>query len=219
MKTATPLYAAIALLALSACGDETSTSADSPATERRVEAGSERTPEKSDLAKVDPAKSKPVKSGETASVTVKAPTPMPEPEDPIISFKSEDGKLSLGRKALTMVSPVHDPDSDVWSVFVQLNKQAAEDFYTLTTETTGEALAIVVDDKTVSTPVLETAVYGGGFVFKVDDEAVASTVVAALKGEAPKPSITQVTAEDALPQDEDGDEKSVASADSDSEMN
>jgi len=200
MNTATPLIAAIALLALSACGDEASTSAeapaDSPKTERVAEAAS-----------AAPA----MKSGEVAEVTVKAPTKMPEPDNPIIAFESEDGKLSLGRNALTMVSPVHDAENDVWSVFVQLDKQAAEDFYTLTTEIAGEALAVVVDDMTVSTPVLETAVYGGGFVFRVDDGEVASTVIAALKGEK-RTEIVEVSAEDALPEGGEA-EDTVASAD------
>lgn len=201
MNIATPMIAAIALLALSACGDDTPTTAEAPVeSPKKAERVADATP-------TAPAR----KSGEVAEVTVKPPTKMPEPENPIIAFKSEDGKLALGRSDLTMVSPVHDADSDVWSVFVQLDKQAAEDFYTLTTEIAGEALAVVVDDMTVSTPVLETAVYGGGFVFRVDNGEVASTVIAALKGEKPT-EIVEVSAEDALSGDKKADE-TLASAD------
>jgi len=208
MKTVMPLTAAIALLALSACGDDSSTSTQSPAQGRSVEAPATDTD--TDVAK---APVKTAKVGDVAEVTAKAPTPMPEPENPIIAFQSEDGKLSLARGALTMVSPVHDAESDVWSVFVQLDKEAAEDFYTLTTETTGEALAVVVDDMTVSTPVLETAVYGGGFVFKVDSGEVASTVVATLTGEKSQPVRVSVDAEDAMSQDaEDGADTAAGDA-------
>ena len=196
MKTVMPLTAVIAMLALSACGDDSSTSTQSPAQGRSVEAPATDTD--TDVAKA------PAKVGDVTEVTAKAPTPMPEPEDPIIAFQSQDGKLSLARGALTMVSPVHDAETDVWSVFVQLDKEAAEDFYTLTTETTGEALAVVVDEMTVSTPVLETAVYGGGFVFRVDSGEVASTVVATLTGEKSQPVRVSVDAEEALSQDAEG---------------
>jgi len=204
MKTAMQLTAAIALLALSACGDDSSTTAESPAQDRRVEAP--QTTGDTDTATAE-------KPGDVAAVTVKPPTKMPEPAEPIIAFESEDGRLALAREALTMVSPVHDTENDIWSVFVQLDKDAAEDFYTLTTETTGEALAVVVDDKTVSTPVLETAVYGGGFVFKVDSGDVASTVVAALTGAKKRTEIVDITANDALPNTDAGADSDVASTD------
>ena len=196
MKTAMPLTAAIALMALTACGDDATTAAKEPAVETAVTtpaAEPDAAPAK--VATVDVAKPAP-------EIALKAPTPMPEPAEPIVAFESEDGALALGRGSLTMVSPVHDAASDVWSVFVQLDETAAADFYTLTSETTGEALAVVVDGNTVSTPVLQTAVYGGGFVFEVDDGAAASAVVAALKGETARPTIVEIAAEDALPADE-----------------
>jgi len=189
MKIAMPLT--LALLALSGCGDDDgATKAETAPQDRGAETVS--------VAETTPAKSA-AKSGDIAAVTPKAPTPMPEPAAPIITFTGQDGTLALGRDDLMMISPVHDAESDVWSVFVQLDEEAAADFYTLTTETTGEPLAVVVDEMTVSTPVLETAVYGGGFVFRVDDSDVASTVVATLQGKKPTP--VQVSAGDALPQD------------------
>jgi|GEM_PF-4948694 len=189
MKSAKTLTAVLAMLALSACGDDASTSAEAPASERSAETSA-------------PASTPETAAGETETakaITLAEPTPMPEPVNPIIAFESEDGTMSLGRKSLTMVSPVHDADSNEWSVFIQMDKEAAADFYTLTAETTGEALAVVVDDMTVSTPVLETAVYGGGFVFRVDGNEVASAVVAKLNGKPPTPTAVEVTAGDALP--------------------
>jgi len=200
MKIATPLT--IALLALAACGDDNATTADTATQDDRTVA----TATGDESATPSPS----AKSGDIATVTPKAPTPMPEPEEPIIAFTGQDGTLALGRDDLVMISPVHDAESDKWSVFVQLDEEAAADFYTLTTETTGEPLAVVVDEMTVSTPVLETAVYGGGFVFGVDDSEVASAVVATLKGEKPQP--VQVTAGDALPTGA-ADDDDVAQAD------
>ncbi len=214
MKITMPLTAATALMILSACGDESATKAESPAPERRVEAPA--TPGKAaDTIVAESARKAAIAPGDVAEVIQKAPTPMPEPVNPIIAFKSEDGKLALARTALTMVSPVHDADTDVWSVFVQLDKSAAEDFYTLTTETTGEALAVIVDNMTVSTPVLETAVYGGGFVFKVDNSEVASRVVATLTGEKPQVSVVDVDARDALPKNRPEADSTVATNGSD----
>lgn len=195
MKIATPLTAAIALLILSACGDETSTNSQSPGQERQVER---------------PALS----SGE--SVEVAKAEPEPEPADAVIAFRGEDGELALGRKALQMVSPVHDAENDVWSVFVQLDEPAAEKFYTLTTKTSGEALSIVVDDMIVSTPVLENPVYGGGFVFDVDNGDAASAVVAALTGEKQNIAMPQeIAAEDALAETTEEPAEEVASIESD----
>ena len=183
MRTATPLTAAIALLALAACGEETSSDAAPPAQKRSVEAPAP-----------DPAKA--------AAVAEVAPVaePEPEPVDVAIAFRGEDGELALERDALRMVSPVHDAQNDVWSVFVQMDKEAAEAFYDLTTRTTGEALAIVVEDMVVATPVLETPVYGGGFVFDVDDGDTASAVVATLSGREPQAAAPrEIVADAAIP--------------------
>ena len=201
MKTATPLTAAIVLFALAACGEETSSDSQAPAQQRRVE-----TPA---------APQEPVKVA--ATVPVVAPEPEPEPVDVAIAFRGEDGELELEREALKMVSPVHDAENDVWSVFVQMDKEAGEAFYDLTTKTTGEALTVVVDDMVVAAPVLETAVYGGGFVFDVDDGAVASAVVATLNGTEPQAQAPRaVVAGDALPAAEAAP-TSVASAEPDEE--
>ena len=195
MKIATALTAALALLALSACGDEASTDSGSSGGERRVEQ-----PAASDT---------PVKIAEVEPEAVAEP----EPVDAVIAFRGEDGELALARTSLAMVSPVHDADNDVWSVFVQLDKPAAEKFYTLTTKTHGEALSIVVDDMVVSAPVLENPVYGGGFVFDVDDGDAASAVVAALTGEEQQTAVPHdVAASDALPSDGEEPADDVASA-------
>lgn len=199
MKTAMPPI--LLLLALAACGDDGATTAETGAQDRT--AGASRTVDPSPTPAPAAAKP-PAKPGEVAAVVPKAPTPMPEPEEPVITFSGQDGKLALARDDLTMISPVHDAQNDVWSVFVQLDKEAAADFYTLTSETTGEPLAVMVDEMTVSTPVLDTAVYGGGFVFTVDDSAVATAVVATLSGEKATP--VQVSADDALPDAEESGE-------------
>ncbi len=193
-----PAIAMIGLLALAACGEETS--AQNDRTQQSVEAPTEQT----DAAS---------KVEEVAEATA-APAAEPEPVvDAVIAFKSEDGELALPREALMMVSPVHDGDGDTWSVFVQMEEAAAERFYTLTTKIAGEAMSIIVDDMVVSTPILDQPVYGGGFVFQVDNDKVASTVVAALKGqEEALPLGVAVAAEEALPSDEN-DAEEVASAD------
>lgn len=208
MKTATALTAAIALLALSACGDETSTDTGSAGENRRVERS--ETPDR------------PVRIAEVEPEVIEEPEVVEEeePVDAVIAFRGEDGELALDRKALKMVSPVHDAENDVWSVFVQLDKPAAEKFYTLTTKTHGEALSIVVDDMIVSAPVLENPVYGGGFVFDVDNGEAASAVVAALTGEEQNIAVAhEIAAEDALPDPADGDEaaEDVASVGDDEE--
>jgi len=200
MKIATPMAAAIALLALSACGDETSTGSQSSGQERQVERPA--------------ASDEPVRSAEIAPEAVAEPEP--EPEDAVIAFRGEDGELALARTSLDMVSPVHDAENDVWSVFVKLDEAAAEKFYTLTTKTTGEALPIIVGDMIVAAPVLDNPVYGGGFVFDVDDGDVASSVVAALTGEEQTFAMPQeIVAGDALPDDSDDPADDVASIEGD----
>ena len=195
MKTATPLTAAIALIALSACGEDTSTDTARPGQQRQAEAPAPA-PAPETVAKVEPVVQ-----------------PEPEPVDVAIAFRGEDGEMALEREALKMVSPVHDAENDVWSVFVQMDKEAGEEFYDLTTKTAGEALAVVVEDMVVATPVLETPVYGGGFVFDVDDGEAASAVVAALQGqEPPAPQPREIVAGDALPDDGAADATSVARA-------
>lgn len=114
-------------------------------------------------------------------------TTLPQVINPAIAFKSNDLALALSSDALTMVAPVHDHDSDVWSVFVQLDKQAADDFFALTSEIEGETLAVLIDDQTVSTPLLDTAIYSGGFVFEVENGAVATDVVAGLQAKMAMP--------------------------------
>lgn len=191
MKTATPLTAALALMALTACGEDAATKAEADAPrETAVETARAPTP----AAEPDAAASDTSAQAKTA--------PAPEPATPVIAFKGEDGALALDREALTMISPVHDASTDAWSVFVQIGGTAAEDFYDLTARTAGEALSVVIDGMTVSTPTLETAVYGGGFVFPVEDGAAANRVVAALKGEPAPLAIVEIDAEDALPGEE-----------------
>ncbi len=190
-----PALAMIALLALAACGEETSATQDSG--QRSVEAPAQ--------PGAEPAK----------LVAEVEPTPDPEPPvDAVIAFKGEDGELSLPREALTSIFPMQDGEGDSWSVFIQLEEEAAETFYTLTTKTSGEALSVIVDDMVVSAPILEAPVYGGGFVFPVDNGEAASKVVAALKGEeVVHTEVVAVSADDALPADGEDEAEEVAEAD------
>ncbi len=204
MKIVTPLTAAIVLFALTACGDEASTDSSNAGQERRVEV---EQPASAD---------KPVQTAESIPEVVEEPEP--EPEDAVIAFRGEDGELALARDSLEMVSPVHDAENDVWSVFVKLDEAAAEKFYTLTTKTSGEALPIVIDGMIVAAPVLENPVYGGGFVFDVDNGDVASTVFTALTGQEQTFAMPQeIAAEDALPDDAEEPTEDVANVESDDE--
>ena len=192
-----PAIAMIALLALAGCGEETTAQQETP--QRSVEA---------------PAPETQTETEEKVAEAAPAPAPAPAPVaiDAVIAFESEDGELALPREALTMVSPVHDGDGDTWSVFVQMEAEAAEAFYDLTTKVSGEAMSVIVDDMVVSAPILDQPVYGGGFVFSVDNDEVASAVVAALKGEDKVlPMGVAVAADDALPVDEpEGDDVAIA---------
>lgn len=182
MVYAKPLIATLALLALAGCGDDTPT-AQSGAAQQQAAA--------------------PEAAEKTTAVKVAKAEPAPDPIDAIITFKGEDGVLELERADLEMISPVQDTASEGWSVFVQMDEDSAMDFYDLTTKTTGEALSIMVGDMIVSTPVLDAPVYGGGFVFNVENGNMAGIVVAKLKGEAaPVPVATAVSADDALPKGE-----------------
>ena len=205
MKTTTTAMAILGLLALSACGEDT-TASDGGA-QRNAEAKTEATPQTAAAVQEAP----PAKTAQAEA------EPEPEPIDAVIAFKGEDGEMELARESLTMISPVHDSEGDRWSVFVQLDKTAAEDFYDLTTRTSGEALSVIVDEMIVSAPVLDTPIYGGGFVFPVDDGDVAGKVVAALTG---KKAVTHaphvVDAKEALPDDSE-ETDAVAEVEADEE--
>ncbi len=190
MKTTLSVFALMSVFALSGCGDKP---ADAKAED-----------DKEVSAAAEPAT--PVVTKEAApEAAEEIAAAEPEVEiDAVIEFKGEDGALGLERTSLEMISPVHDADSDTWSVFVQLDEEAATAFYDLTSRTTGEALTISVDDKIVATPVLETAVYGGGFVFNVENGEAADMVVATLKGTEPTTSVVTelAPATDAAPADD-----------------
>ncbi len=191
MKTTLSLLALMSVFALSGCGDKPADAKAEDDTEVSATVSEPATP---------------VVAGEVATEAAEE-IAAAEPEveiDAVIEFKGEDGKLGLERTSLEMISPVHDAASDTWSVFVQLDEEAATAFYDLTTKTTGEALTIMVDDKIVATPVLETAVYGGGFVFNVENGKAADMVVATLKGVEPSTSVVSelAPADGAEPSDE-----------------
>ena len=204
MKTATSSMALLGLLVLAGCGEENTTAKDASAS-RSAEAPV-TAPSKPAAAEIEVAE---------AAEPVAEPEPEPEPIDAIITFKGEDGMLELERADLDMVSPVQDAESEQWSVFLQLDEDSATDFYDMTSKTAGEAMSIVVDGMVVGAPILDAPVYGGGFVFNVENERVASTVVAALKGEEPPsfaPAETEIAAGDALPSDDEETGDAVANA-------
>lgn len=184
MKTTLSLLALMSVFALSGCGDKP---ADAKAEDDK------------EVSATASESATPVVAKEAASQAAEE-IAAAEPEveiDAVIEFKGEDGSLGLERTSLEMIAPVHDADSDTWSVFVQLDEDAATAFYDLTTKTTGEALTITVDEKVVATPVLETAVYGGGFVFNVENSKAADMVVATLKGIEPSTSVVSELASEA----------------------
>ena len=162
------LTALAASLTLSACGDsETTASADgSEAAETVKVAATAATP-----------------SATETPVAAAEPEPEPEPEiDAVVAFRAGGAELELAAEHLVMVSPVRDETSDTWSVFIQMDKKPAEDFYELTSSTDAAALSVVVDGTVVSAPKIDSPIYGGGFVFEVPDAEIASSVIATLSG-------------------------------------
>lgn len=146
----------------------------------------------------------------TAAVTepAKAPTPPPEPEiEAVVEFRIDDSKLKLAKEDLLMVSPVRDEANEKWSVFVQMDEAPGQKFYDLTSSSSGAALSVVVGGAIISAPKIDTPVYGGGFVFDVDNAEVASNVIAALTGQ-PK----EVVAIDTAPPEPQEEEQAAADA-------